>query len=126
MVVSPIESRYKTEMNALFEEQARIDAWMEVEVALARAHAKLGNMPSAAAEEIAAAVQRVESVLRRRPEAGIQDDAPASARWDGGLKIAVSPDGLTLLRTNSIDIPISSLARTVAARHPCSRFSTQR
>ena len=37
-------------------------------------------------EQIAAAVQRVESVLRRRPEAGINDDTPALARWDGGLK----------------------------------------
>jgi len=54
MVVSPIESRYKTGMNALFDESARIGSWMEVEVALARAHAKLGDIPPAAAEEIAA------------------------------------------------------------------------
>jgi uncharacterized OsmC-like protein len=40
--------------------------------------------------EIAAAVQRVEAVLRRRPEAGIHDDAPAAARWDGGLKVVAS------------------------------------
>jgi uncharacterized OsmC-like protein len=41
-------------------------------------------------EEIAAAMQRVESALRRRPEAGIHDDAPASARWDGGLKVVAT------------------------------------
>jgi len=41
-------------------------------------------------KEIAAAARRVESVLRRRPEAGIHDDAPASARWDGGLKTVVT------------------------------------
>jgi uncharacterized OsmC-like protein len=41
-------------------------------------------------QEIAAAVQRVESVLRLRPEAGIHDDAPASARWDGGLKVVAT------------------------------------
>ena len=35
--------------------------------------------------DIAAALQRVESVLRRRPEVGISDDAPAAAHWDGGL-----------------------------------------
>jgi uncharacterized OsmC-like protein len=35
-------------------------------------------------------MQRVESVLRRRPEAGIHDDAPASARWDGGLRVVAS------------------------------------
>jgi uncharacterized OsmC-like protein len=41
-------------------------------------------------EEIAAAAMRVESVLRKRPEAGIHDDAPASARWDGGLKVVAA------------------------------------
>jgi uncharacterized OsmC-like protein len=41
-------------------------------------------------EEIAAAVHRVESVLRRRPEAGIHADAPASARWEGGLKMVAT------------------------------------
>jgi uncharacterized OsmC-like protein len=41
-------------------------------------------------QEIAAAMQRFESVLRRRPESGIHDDAPASARWDGGLKVVAS------------------------------------
>jgi uncharacterized OsmC-like protein len=41
-------------------------------------------------DQIAAAMQRAESVLQRRPEAGLHDDAPASARWDGGLKIVAS------------------------------------
>ena len=38
-------------------------------------------------EDIAAAVQRVESVLKRRPAAGIHDDAPATARWQTGLRV---------------------------------------
>jgi organic hydroperoxide reductase OsmC/OhrA len=38
-------------------------------------------------EDIAAAVQRVESVLRRRPATGIHDDAPATAQWQTGLRI---------------------------------------
>ncbi len=47
--------------------------------------------------EIAAALQRVESVLRRRPEFGIHDDAPASARWNGGLKaVAAHANGFDL------------------------------
>lgn len=37
--------------------------------------------------QIAAAMQRVESVLRRRPEAGLHDDAPATARWRGGVRV---------------------------------------
>jgi uncharacterized OsmC-like protein len=43
-----------------------------------------------ATQQIAAAMERVESVLRRRPEAGMHDDEPASARWDGGLKVIAS------------------------------------
>ena len=38
-------------------------------------------------QDIAAAVQRVESLLRRRPAAGIHDDAPATARWQAGLRV---------------------------------------
>ena len=38
-------------------------------------------------EDIAAAVQRVESVLQRRPATGIHDDAPATARWQSGLRV---------------------------------------
>jgi uncharacterized OsmC-like protein len=40
-----------------------------------------------AAQDIAEALQRVEAVLRRRPETGIHDDAPATARWDGGARV---------------------------------------
>ncbi|MDB5928759.1 MAG: osmotically inducible protein OsmC [Polaromonas sp.] len=43
-----------------------------------------------AAQDIAGALQRVESVLRRHPEAGIHDDAPATARWHGGTRIIAS------------------------------------
>jgi uncharacterized OsmC-like protein len=42
------------------------------------------------AKDIAAAAHRVESVLRRRPEAGVHDDAPATARWDGDLKVVAA------------------------------------
>jgi len=43
-----------------------------------------------AAEEIAAALERVRAVLRRRPEVGMHDDAPATARWDGGARVVAS------------------------------------
>jgi uncharacterized OsmC-like protein len=39
-------------------------------------------------EHVATAVQRVESVLKRRPAAGMHDDAPATARWQTGLRVA--------------------------------------
>ncbi len=77
MAVSPIESRYKTEMNALFDEKARIDSWMEVEVALARAHAKLGDMPPAAADEIAAGAKKVSLSRVNEIEAEIHHDLMA-------------------------------------------------
>jgi organic hydroperoxide reductase OsmC/OhrA len=38
-------------------------------------------------EDIAGALQRVESVLKRRPATGIHDDAPATARWQTGLRV---------------------------------------
>ena len=48
-----------------------------------------------AATDIAAALQRVESVLQRRPEAGIVDDAPATARWSEGTRVLSDhPGGL--------------------------------
>jgi uncharacterized OsmC-like protein len=37
--------------------------------------------------DIATALKRVESILRRRPETGLHDDAPATARWQGGLRV---------------------------------------
>lgn len=51
-----------------------------------------------AAQDIAAALQRVESVLRRRPEAGLHDDAPAQAQWAGGLRVRTThADGTALV-----------------------------
>jgi len=41
-------------------------------------------------QDIAAAMERVESVMRRRPELGLHDDSRASARWDGGLRVSAS------------------------------------
>jgi uncharacterized OsmC-like protein len=35
-------------------------------------------------------MRRVEAALRRRPEIGLHDDAPASARWDGGTRVVAS------------------------------------
>jgi len=45
-------------------------------------------------QDIAAAMERVEAVLRRRPDHGLHDDAPATARWQGGTRIVAShPNG---------------------------------
>jgi adenylosuccinate lyase len=54
MPIHPIEFRYNTkEMRELFTEEAKLQNWLDVEAALAKAHAELGNIPKSAAEEIA-------------------------------------------------------------------------
>jgi len=54
MAIHPIEYRYCSEdMKSVFEEEAKLQTWLDVESALARAHAKLGSIPKKAAEEIA-------------------------------------------------------------------------
>jgi len=40
--------------------------------------------------DIAAAMERVKTVLSRRPDMGLHDDATATARWDGGTRIVAS------------------------------------
>ena len=52
------------------------------------------------AQEIAAALQRVQSVLLRRPSSGVHDDAPATARWDGGTRVLASHANGTQLATD--------------------------
>jgi organic hydroperoxide reductase OsmC/OhrA len=50
-----------------------------------------------AMNEIAAAIERVESVMRRRPELGMHDDSTAHAKWEGGLRVSAAHDtGLRL------------------------------
>ena len=39
-----------------------------------------------AMNEVATALERAASVLRRRPSAGLHDDAPGMARWIGGVR----------------------------------------
>jgi uncharacterized OsmC-like protein len=53
-----------------------------------------------AAQEIAAALQRLKSVLRRRPQAGLHDDAAATARWDGGMRVIASHENGTKVLTD--------------------------
>ncbi|MFX1322067.1 MAG: adenylosuccinate lyase [Promethearchaeota archaeon] len=50
--IHPIETRYRTEIAALFMEEKKLEYWLKVEAALAKVHANLGNIPKTAAEEI--------------------------------------------------------------------------
>lgn len=48
-------------------------------------------------EHIAAALQRLQAVLERRPETGLHDDVPAIARWHGGTRVtSCHPNGTEL------------------------------
>ena len=51
-------------------------------------------------QEIAAAMQRVEAILKRRPEAALHDDAPAIARWQSGTRVVSSHGNGTRLLTD--------------------------
>jgi uncharacterized OsmC-like protein len=51
-----------------------------------------------ATQEIAAALQRVESVLRRRPGTARSEDASATARWQGELRVTTRhPKGIEVV-----------------------------
>ena len=45
---------------------------------------------TATLQPVAAAMQRVRSVFMRRPEAAVHDDAPATARWQGGTRVVTT------------------------------------
>lgn len=40
-----------------------------------------------AAQDIAAALERAETIFRQRPEAALHADSTASARWEGGTRV---------------------------------------
>ncbi len=50
--------------------------------------------------DIAAAVKRVESVLQRRPAAGMHDDTPATARWHTDLQVSACHSDGTQITTD--------------------------
>jgi uncharacterized OsmC-like protein len=41
-------------------------------------------------KDIAVALERVRSVLARKPSLGMHDDAPATARWESGTRVVAS------------------------------------
>jgi adenylosuccinate lyase len=66
MLICPLDFRYgRKEMKAIFSEDRRIDLQLKVEAALARAHAKAGNIPRSAAREITCAAS-IDIVTRER------------------------------------------------------------
>lgn len=69
MAIHPIDSRYATqEMRAIFSEESILQKRLLVEAAVAKAHASVGNIPKAAAEEIARHANTKEVTLQRVEE----------------------------------------------------------
>lgn len=80
MSVLPFESRYRTEMNDIFDEKNRLAKWMDVEIALAKAHAKLGNIPADAPKKIEEGTARVTIERIAQIEADVHHDLMAMVR----------------------------------------------
>ena len=80
MTVSPLETRYRTEMNAIFDEEARLQSWLEVEVALAKTHAKLGSIPKEAVNEIEKGAGKVKLARVLQIEEEIHHDLMAMVK----------------------------------------------
>jgi len=80
MTISPFEERYSTEMNGLFDEERKLRAWLRVEVALAHAHAEMGNIPQAAAKQIEDAAKNVSLSRVKQMEAEIHHDLMAMVK----------------------------------------------
>jgi len=51
-------------------------------------------------QPVAAALHRVKRVLERRPDTGLHDDAPASARWERGVRSVASHANGTRIETD--------------------------
>ncbi len=84
MPILPIDTgRYGTpEMKRIFEEEMRIQKMLEVEAALAWAHAQVGNIPKAAAEKIGAmaSIKHVKLARVKEIEQEIRHDVASLVR----------------------------------------------
>ncbi len=80
MVVSPIDTRYKTKMNEIFEEENKINKWMLVEATLSEVQEELGIVPKGTAADIKQAMQKVELSRVKQIEANIHHDLMAMVK----------------------------------------------
>jgi uncharacterized OsmC-like protein len=62
----------------------------------------IGNNPMTF-QAISAGVDRLMSILQRRPDFGLQDDSPATARWESNLRVVSSHENGTEFVT---DMPV--------------------
>lgn len=73
----------RLEIGCRYEDNRKSGAWSEAAMTI---------------QDIAAALERFQSVLKRRPSAGIHEDVLAIAKWQNGMRVVVShPDGTQIL-----------------------------
>jgi len=78
MTIHPIESRYgREEVRRIFDEERKLELMLEVEAALVKAHAKAGNIPKKATEEISKGAKKVKISRVKEIEAEINHDVMA-------------------------------------------------
>jgi uncharacterized OsmC-like protein len=63
-------------------------------------HAQTCQKMAMTLRAISGAMDRLTTILRRRPEFGLHDDTPAIARWEGGLRVVSSHENGTQLVTD--------------------------
>jgi len=80
MAISPFEERYRTEMNEVLDDWNKIRKWMDVEVALAKIHAKMGTIPKDAPSKIAKGMENVTPERVKEIEDEIHHDLMAMVR----------------------------------------------
>lgn len=136
MAVSPLDSRYKTEMTPVFDEENKLRKWMEVEVALAKAHAELGHIPREAPSAIEAGMEKVKVGRVHEIEAEIHHDlmamvralAEQSGKYGGYIHIGstsydIEDTATALLFIQGIEVlekhleELNSILKTLAKKH---------
>ena len=79
-MLCPFDERYKTEMNNIFDEKNKYDKWMDVEIALAKAHWKMGHIKKEDYEAIRDAKKQVKPERIKEIESEIHHDLMAMVR----------------------------------------------
>lgn len=80
MAISPLDSRYRTEMSDIFDEENKLRKWMDVEIALAKAHAEMGRIPNDAPKKIEDGSKKVKLSRVLEIEKEIHHDLMAMVR----------------------------------------------
>ena len=136
MAVSPLDSRYKTEMTSVFDEENKLRKWMEVEVALAKAHAQLNHIPKEAPSAIEEGMKNVRLSRAQEIEGEIHHDLMAMVRalseqsgeYGGYIHIGATSydiedtatalifiEGITVLESHLKEL--SSVLKSLAQKH---------